>query len=209
MNRLGFRPKIIVDVGVACGTDELYKAFPEAYFLLIEALKEYEQALATIVGKYRGSYIVAAAGAISGDVVFNVHDGHLEGSSLYKETMGCEADGHETRVRMLRLDDILKEKGLDPPDLIKIDVQGAELDVLVGAPQALGAAEAVVLEVSMYKFMQGAPEFYDIVCFMKRHGFVAYDIIPGWNRPLDGALGQTDIVFVKEKGRFRQNHSFA
>jgi hypothetical protein len=107
------------------------------------------------------------------------------------------------------LDDILKEKGLDPPDLIKIDVQGAELDVLVGAPQALGAAEAVVLEVSMYKFMQGAPEFYDIVCFMKRHGFVAYDIIPGWNRPLDGALGQTDIVFVKEKGRFRQNHSFA
>jgi len=44
---------------------------------------------------------------------------------------------------------------------------------------------------------------------MKACGFVAFDIILGWNRPLDNALGQVDIVFVKEDGCFRKDHSFA
>ncbi len=61
----------------------------------------------------------------------------------------------------------------------------------------------------MFQFMKGAPEFFDIVFYMKQHGFVAYDIILGWNRPLDNALGQIDIIFVKENGQFRQNHSYS
>jgi len=29
------------------------------------------------------------------------------------------------------------------------------------------------------------------------------------DRPLDNALGQIDIVFVKDKGMFRQDHSYS
>jgi hypothetical protein len=43
---------------------------------------------------------------------------------------------------------------------------------------------------------------------MKDHGFVAYDIHLALNRPLDGALAQIDIVFVKEYGPFRRDHSW-
>lgn len=207
--RLGFTPKTVIDVGVAEGTMELYTSFSDSFFLLIEPLKEFESDLRSILMKYRGTYIIAAAGSKTGEVTFNVHDNHLYGSSLYKEMMGSEADGHEVNVPIIMLDDILKDKLLNGPYLIKVDVQGAEIDVLEGGQKALAEAEVVVLEVSMFQFMKGAPEFFDIVFYMKQHGFVAYDIILGWNRPLDNALGQIDIIFVKENGQFRQNHSYS
>lgn len=123
--------------------------------------------------------------------------------------MGVEADGYEITVPMIRIDDILKDKQLNGPYLIKVDVQGAELDVLEGARQALLETEVVVLEVSLFEFMKGAPQFYDVVSCMKNRSFVTYDIILGWNRPLDNALGQIDIVFVKDKGIFRRDHSYS
>jgi FkbM family methyltransferase len=209
MRKLGFQPKTVVDVGVASGTMELYRAFPDSYFLLIEPLKEFESDLISISKQYRGSYILAAAGSSSGEVTFNLHKNHLDGSSLYKENMGTEADGYEITVPMIRIDDIIKDKQLIGPYLIKVDVQGAELDALEGAQQALLEAEVVVLEVSLFEFMKGAPQFFDVVSYMKNRGFAAYDIILGWNRPLDNALGQIDIVFVKDKGMFRQDHSYS
>ena len=52
--------------------------------------------------------------------------------------------------------------------------------------------------------MKGAPEFFEVIKFMKDKGFVVYDILNGFYRPLDKALGQVDIVFVKEDGKFRK-----
>ncbi|OGU06950.1 MAG: hypothetical protein A2X82_16280 [Geobacteraceae bacterium GWC2_55_20] len=206
---LGFQPKTVVDVGVAKGTPELYSTFPDSYFLLVEPLKEFESDLKSILKRYKGSYVMAAAGSSPGQVTFNVHKNHLDGSSLYKESMGTEADGHEVTVQMVRIDDILKDKQLGGPYLIKVDTQGAELDALEGAKQVLLETDVVVLEVSMFQFMKGAPQFYDVVSYMKNHDFVAFDMVLGWNRPLENALGQIDIVFVKENGMFRQDHSYS
>ena len=132
MRGLGFRPKTVVDVGVAKGTPDLHSAFPESYLLLIEPLAAFEPHLISALRGRRDSYVLAAAGASAGTATIHVHD-DLEGSSLYKETMGPEADGLETAVPQVTIDNILKEKGLGGPLLIKVDVQGAELDVLRGA----------------------------------------------------------------------------
>lgn len=107
---LGFRPKTVVDVGVANGTQELYVAFPGSYFLLIEPLKDFEPQLKSILKKYQDSYVLSAAGSNAKQVTFNVHPNHMSGSSLYKETMGIEADGYEITVPMIRVDDVLVEK---------------------------------------------------------------------------------------------------
>jgi hypothetical protein len=44
---------------------------------------------------------------------------------------------------------------------------------------------------------------------MKGLGFVVYDIFGEQFRPLDGALGQIDMAFVKENGIFRTDHAYA
>ncbi len=208
ISRLGFKPKTVIDVGVATGTYELYKTFPNAKHLLIEPLREFEDYLKQITFKYRAEYIIAAAGSRSGRMDIHVHP-DLLGSSLFKETDGSYVDGISRNVPVITIDAQCHEKHLKAPYIIKIDVQGAELLVLEGARRILKDTEVVILEVHFFHFYKNAPQFFDVVVRLKKLGFVTYDIFGGHNRPIDYALASVDMVFVKESGIFRESHSFA
>ena len=80
---LSFKPKTVIDVGVAEGTFELYR-FQGARYLLIEPLKEFEPILKSICRKYPGEYVLAAASDKSGSITLYVHD-NLSSSSILKE----------------------------------------------------------------------------------------------------------------------------
>ena len=119
------------------------------------------------------------------------------------------ADEIERDVNMIRIDDIVIKKNLKPPFVIKADVQGAELIVLEGCSKILENTEVIILEVSLFKFMKEGPDFYDVVDYMNKIGYEVYDIHLNWNRPLDKALGQVDLVFVKSKGFFKKSNKYA
>ena len=199
---LGFSPTTVIDVGVAKGTPALYTHFPNAQYLLIEPLKEFENNLKEICKEYDAEYILAAAGAKSDMMVIRISP-KLEGSSL------LWTDGVKRTVPVITLDSVIKEKNLRGPYLLKVDVQGAELQVLDGASTLLKDTELVILEVSFFRFIDGYPEFYDVIDYMKKRGFVAFEVFGGHNRPLDGARAQVDIAFVREEGIFRKSHSWA
>jgi hypothetical protein len=91
---------------------------------------------------------------------------------------------------------------------VKVDVEGVELDVLSGALEVLRVTEIVLLEVSLFEFVPGAPQFHDVVSWMHEHGFVVADLFDAHNRLLDGALARMDVAFVQEDGRFRRDHSY-
>lgn len=202
----GFRPATVIDVGVGNGTFDLYAAFPDSAFLLIEPLEEFRPVLDSIARRYRASYVVAAAGRERGRTVIFVHS-YLEGSSILRER-GEQTGIVAREVPMVTIDDLCDERGLAGPYLIKVDVQGGELEAVAGAARTLSNAEVVILEVSLFQFVEDGPELHDVVSYMKDWGFVAYDLFGGHTRPLDGALAQVDIVFVKERGRFRQSHIY-
>lgn len=112
------------------------------------------------------------------------------------------------QVRTVRLDTVCKE--LPRPFLLKADVQGAELDVVNGALGILPETDLIILEVSLFPFWDGAPEFADVVAALRDLSFVVYALIGGHGRPLDEALAQIDVAFVQERGRFRADaHRFA
>lgn len=146
-----FMPNTIIDVGVAYGTYPLYNHFPSARILLVEPLEEYKHVLNDIKSKYKAEYVQGAAGTQAKNIEFNVHP-DLSGSSMYKETEGSHVDGVLRSINMYRIDALVRERSLKGPILLKIDVQGGELDVLEGAKDILNDIEVILLEVSMFNF---------------------------------------------------------
>jgi len=205
---LGFEPKTVIDVGAGIGTFELYETFPKASHMLIEPLEENRPYLEAIVHKLeKAEYIIAAATRNAGTVTINIHRGFF-GSSIYSEYEGPSVDGPPRIVPAVTLDEVCLQRGLYGPYLIKVDVQGAELDVISGASEILKNTEYVVLEVSLLGFLVTAPQSYDVVAFMKERGFVVYDLLDYSQRPLDGAMSSLDMAFVRESGMFRKDHSW-
>jgi FkbM family methyltransferase len=189
------RPTVI-DVGVAEGTPELYRGFPDAHFLLVEPVREYASALESIGREYDSEYVIAAASDHAGSMELTVAaDAHK--SSLIG---GAPSPVHERRsVDVVRLDDLCRERGLEGPFVVKVDVEGAELLVLDGAPETLRATELAILEVRLRDGRDDVPLLSDVTAYMAGRGFAAYDVV-GAAPAVDGGLKHIDVAFVPEHG---------
>lgn len=209
---LGFSPAAILDVGAARGewALEAARVWPNAKFLLMDPLEENRAALTQVVGRmHNAAFQLAAAGREGvGSTVIHVHP-DLDGSSLYEEREETIA-GTTRSVAATTVDRSVLDHELDGPYLLKADVQGAELAVVEGAAATLAATELVVLEVSLFDFFLGAaPQLEDLVGAMGARGFVAWDIFGMGYRPIDGALAQVDMAFVRRDGMFRRIQQYA
>src|ERR1700759_2562768 len=142
---LGFAPSVVFDVGVGPGTPELYEAFPDARLVLVEPLEEGRQYFEGVERQRGADTIIAAAGSAPGEVEIFVHRAPWC-SSIFGGLRGDATDGVRRSVPMVRLDDIARERELGGPFVVKVDVEGAELEVLSGAPDVLRATELVLLE---------------------------------------------------------------
>lgn len=81
------------------------------------------------------------------------------------------------RVSVRRLESALDEARWPTIDLLKVDVQGAELDVLRGAGSRLSEPLALALEVDFVEVYKAAPLFPEVLDFVQRHGFEFHHFI--------------------------------
>ena len=128
------------------------------------------------------------------------------GSSVLPENTGF--DRKELALAMTTLDDVSGASALEGPVLLKVDVQGYELEVLRGGAQTLARSEVVLLEVSLLEYNQGAPLMPEVVAFMNAAGFVPYDVCGQFRRETDTALCQIDIMFVRRESALRAKKLF-
>lgn len=208
LKSVGFRPATMIDVGVAYGTPGFYGVFEDVRYLLVDPLEEYVPVMKRLCAVYPGQWKCCAAGQKEGEITINIHP-DLSGSSIYNESEGAHVDGAPRQVPMRRLDTLLTEGDFSSPILLKLDVQGGELEVLAGATKILPDVEAIIMEISLFSFYKETPQLAEVVARMFELGYVVYDIFGGNNRILDNALGQVDICFVKENGMFRATHHYA
>jgi FkbM family methyltransferase len=210
LERCGFEPATVIDVGAAYGlwSAACHERFPRARFILIEPVEEYAPFLENRAAPWGGTYIQAAAASTIGTRQINVHD-DLVGTSFFSEAEGPGVDGTPRSVPTIQLDETCRELGATAPILMKLDVQGSELDVLEGATEILELTEVIIMEVSFFGFFREAPTVVDVITSMAEKDFVPYDILDLHHRPLDGALAQADFVFTRHDSGLRKFHSYA
>jgi hypothetical protein len=97
---------------------------------------------------------------------------------------------------MITLDSYCETRGIKP-DFLKIDVQGYELEVLKGAQESLRNIEVILTEVNYLEVYQGAPLAAELIGWLSKREFVLYDVVNFMRRPLDKALWQSDMIFVR------------
>jgi FkbM family methyltransferase len=200
MRRLGFRPSRIVDIGAYKGewAEMAGAVFPEASVLMLEAQ---ENKRATLEERKRASrgrldFRISLLGREAREnVEFHQYAQAETAASVLVDHKS--AFSHKLTCRMQVLDDLLRESNFVAPELLKLDVQGYELEVLKGGEQTMASAQAVLMEVSLIDLYQNNPLLHEVTAFMDARGFRAYDICSLMRRPLDDALCQTDIIFLK------------
>ena len=118
---------------------------------------------------------------------------------------GTETAGR-TVVRTAPLDELVAAERRLRPALLKIDVQGAELDVLNGASGVLEAVDSILVECSFVELYRGQALAGEIIDALHRRGFHLTDLcLPVADR--SGRVLQADLLFERQDGMSRRRRA--
>ena len=127
----GVEPATILDLGANIGIGAAWfrGRYPQAHIVAVEPDPDSFAKLERNLGSDPNVTLVnAAVGRESGEVTLFRPAGYSIASSVSNARPGGEA----VRVRACTIDELCSEHGLERLDLVKLDVEGAELDALEG-----------------------------------------------------------------------------
>ena len=192
----GFRPKVVLDVGAAKGYWSLLAGglWKQAEFFMIDPLPVSEPDLKIICEDPRFHYLLLAVGDRPAEIKMKIASDPDSSSLLIPP----DSKNFQT-VHVRTIDELLDSGRIKQPDLIKIDVQGFELKVLLGGAKLFDHAEVFIIEANFFEFMPGCPRLDELMRFMADRGFYPFDFAGFLRRPFEDDLGQVDVVFVSRK----------
>ena len=197
------RPATVVDVGVNHGQflHLARRLWPEAAIVGIEpnaALAEKISGLTAGAGRIRIE--ACAVGAEDGEIEFFVTEND-QNSSTHRPSDAFHDDRDNDgvvrtdTVPLKRLDSVLD--GCTGHMVLKIDVQGAELDVLQGAGDRLDDVAVIIIESPFEKAYDGAAGFDEIYRFLTGRGFAYEGAMGQLNSKKTGRVRQEDSIYVR------------
>lgn len=77
-----------------------------------------------------------------------------------------------TSINTISIDEFVEAEQIQEVDFIKIDIQGAELDVFIGANKSLSDTVAIVTEVEFISQYKNQPLFRDVDAYLANNGFM-------------------------------------
>ena len=197
------QPGLVVDVGANRGQFALdvRKAAPQARIISFEPLGSEAEVFRTIFsGAPNVELKECALGSVKGTAQLHVagaadSSSLLEIGNLQEQLFHGTGEVQVVEVAVELLDDVLREYDLGDRALLKIDVQGFELQVLMGAVEALGRFRWVYVELSFVELYVGQPLAHEVMSLLAAHHFGLADT--GEPTRVKGRTIQQDFLFER------------
>ncbi len=171
----------IIDVGVQSSTPCLKSIFPDKLHILFEPCSDYWN---EIEESYKNiKHILYKIALFKEDKKVNLK----QNGELFRITDNKEIGLIEVQAN--KLDTILNDTNFEKPYLLKLDVDGAELEILEGAQEALKDCSTIFIEAHPRDYLERCNA-------IEKYGFKLFDIIDF--RYYDNRLSQFDLVFIKK-----------
>lgn len=177
LKTIQYTPSVVYDIGAAVlhWTKEAKQIWPNTRYIAFEAM--------TTVEEWYNEYGVEySLGVFSNEnnkeVTYHGHPVHIGGNSYYKENVKyspAAKDIYTKEFEELRhtitIDSVVSLSGFPPPDFVKIDVQGAELDILEGMTNTLKTVKHLIVELQHVEYNIGAKQVNESIPFIESLGF--------------------------------------
>lgn len=193
----GFTFSTILDVGASDGkwTKDAITIFPDAHYLLFEPLEERRSELDLLRENFANvDFELAAVGAELGEVSLIVTE-DLDGS---RAMLNYEQSDVYRNVPLITIDHALGKKYLPPPYMLKLDVHGYELPILLGAATTLNQTNIVIIEAYNFHITADSPTFSELVLHMDKLGFNCIDVADPLRMTTEGFEWQVDLFFARK-----------
>jgi FkbM family methyltransferase len=186
LTSLGWNPKRILDIGAYKGTwtKDTRRVFPNADYTLIEPNSHKE---------LRGEHVLYELLSSSESEVEWFSNG-TTGDSIFQEQTSYYKNIPPIIRKTTTLDILFPNKSFD---FIKIDCQGAELEILKGGQQLVSTADVLLLECPFAGcYNKDAPTFLDYISYVDSIGFSPLHITE--QHHANNVLIQIDILFLRK-----------
>jgi FkbM family methyltransferase len=196
----------IVDGGAHTGhfSRQMASAFPSSKIEAFEPASETLRALERTIANWpriRAHKLALGAGS----EIRAFHNNTMaQTSSLRRPTAagekyfaGLVSQSRQEEVRVISLSEFCREHEIDCLDIIKLDLQGNEMDALRGAGDLVAMAKIVFIEVQFLQIYEDAARFSELDMFLRSKGFDLYQFYALVRSPIDGQLLYGDALFVK------------
>lgn len=204
------RPETIFDIGANVGQYATllrkcgyagrivsFEALPGAHAELTKAAAQdanWTIAPCLALGRAPGEAEIHVAGNLLSSSLLPMEEAHMR-AAPESRYVGVQ------KVRVARLDELaptlIPGKGRL---FLKIDTQGYEEEVLMGAGAVMEDVCAMQLELSVTQLYKGAPTLQRMLALCEQFGFGLYGLMPGFYEESSGRLLQMDGLFLRTAG---------